>query len=69
MIRGVFAEIATELEYLTNQLNELGIWSPDIWGEEGNDSFDKVHFRLRAWSTHLAVLEAKVHQEDLGGAR
>ena len=64
-----FGQIATELEYLTKQLSALGIQSPDIWGEEGNDSFDKVHFRLRAWSSHLAWLEAKLHQEDLKGAR
>ena len=64
-----FGEIATELEYLAKQLSVLGIQSPDIWGEVGNDSFDKVHFRLRAWSSHLARLEAKIHQEDLKGAR
>ena len=67
--RDVFAQIATELEYLTKQLNELGIWCPDIWGEEGDDSLDSVHIRLRTWSTHLAVLEAKVHQGDLEGAQ
>ncbi len=65
----VFAEIATELEYLTQQLSVVGIHSPDIWGEEGNDSLDKVHERLRTWSRHLARLEAKIHQGDLEGAR
>ena len=64
-----FGEIATELEHLAKQLSGLGIQSPDIWGEEGNDSFDKVHLRLRVWSSHLARLEAKIHQEDLKGAR
>ena len=64
-----FAEIATELEYLSVQLSALGIWSPDIWGEEGKDSLDKVHSRLRAWSAHLARLEAKIYQDDLNGAR
>ncbi len=64
-----FGQIATELEYLTKQFNMLGIPSLDIWGEEGNDSFDKVHLRLRAWSTHLARLKAKIHQEDIEGAR
>ena len=66
---GTFAEIATELEYLAKQLSALEIQSPDIWGEEGNDSLDKVHFRLRVWSSHLARLEAKIRQEDLQGAR
>ena len=64
-----FGEIATELEYLTQKFSTLGIQSPDIWGEEGNDSFDKVHSRLRAWSSHLARLEAKIHQGDIKGAR
>ena len=64
-----FGEIATELEYLAKQFRVLGIPSPDIWGEEGNDSFDKVHSRLRAWSAHLARLEAKIHQGDIKGAR
>ena len=64
-----FGEIATELEYLTQKFSTLGIQCPDIWGEEGNDSFDKVHSRLRAWSSHLARLEAKIHQEDIRGAR
>ena len=67
--RDVFAEIATELEYVAKQLSALGIWSPNIWGEEGNDSLDKVHSRLRDWSFHLARLEAKIHQTDLEGMR
>ena len=67
--RDVFAEIATELEYLAKQLSTLGIWSPNIWGEEGNDSLDRVHSRLRDWSFHLARLEARIHQDDLEGAR
>ena len=62
-------EIATELEYLTQKFSTFGIQCPDIWGEEGNDSFDKVHSRLRAWSSHLAWLEAKIHQGDIKGAR
>ena len=66
--RDTFAEIATEMEFLTRKLNELGIASPDIWGEEGNDSLEKVHFRLVIWSEHLARLEAKIHQDDLVGA-
>ncbi len=66
--RDVFAEIATEMEFLTRKLSELGIASPDIWGEEGNDSLEKVHLRLIAWSHHLATLEAKIHQDDLAGA-
>ena len=65
----VFTEIATELEFLAEQTSALGIWSPDIWGEKGDSSLDKVHDRLRAWSSHLARLEAKIHQEDLDGAR
>lgn len=65
----VFAEIAAELEFLSKKLSALGIYTPVIWGEEGNDSLQKVHLRLRAWSTHLAWLEAKIHQEDLQGVR
>ena len=63
-----FGEIATELEYLAKQLSMLGIHSPEIWGD-GDSSFDRVHLRLRSWSSHLAMLEAKIHQEDLEGAR
>ena len=63
-----FGQIATELEYLAKQLSVLGIPSPEIWGD-GNTSFDKVRCRLRSWSSHLARLEAKIHQEDLEGAR
>ena len=64
-----FGKIATELEYLAQEFSAVGIQSPDIWGEEGNDSFDKVRSRLRAWSSHLARLEAKIHQADLEGIR
>ena len=66
-----FGEIATEVEYLAKQFRVLGIPSPEIWGDGGEDdhSFSKVHSRLRSWSSHLAWLEAKIHQEDLQGAR
>ena len=66
-----FGEIATELEYLAKQFRVLGIPSPEICGDGGEDdhSFSKVHSRLRLWSFHLAWLEAKIHQGDIKGAR
>ena len=60
------AQIATELEFLTKELTRLDIPCPDIWGE---NTFDKIRFRLWTWNTHLATLEARIHHGDLEGAR
>ncbi len=61
-------ELIHELDYLTRQLETLGILYPILFGPD-NESDSAFAVRFRIWSMYLTQLEVMIRHDDLDGAR
>ena len=61
-------ELLSELGYLSQRLDALGIQYPSVAGS-GSESDTALHVRLRCWNYWLIDLEVMINHDDLKKAR